>query len=377
MTLEYLRRRTFVRFVPSHMDHFTRIRTRTWRTSRIATAWALIGLFRALMEHNLLVYHGVESSLVVRSMEQLVAALIAGLLGGGAYIFMLRDKLRHMPYFAALLIMALLILMVVGITGAFIPSISDPLSGSFMEHLFSLPWLGEYLYWACLMAGTMLIVRLSDQYGNDAFGYLIGRYHKPRQELRIFMFLDMRSSTSIAEELGHVRYFKLLNELFTDITDPILYSRGDIYQYVGDEISVSWPLRQGITRQRCIRCFLDIRAKLQRRAPHYEARYGIAPAFKAGFHYGEVTVGEVGLVKKERIFSGDVVNTTARIQDTCNEYGVDNLISKELLDLLQPLGKLKVRGIGSIALRGKRSTMSLWTLEPENPATAVHALDPG
>ncbi|MBK7382791.1 MAG: adenylate/guanylate cyclase domain-containing protein [Flavobacteriales bacterium] len=357
------------------MDPYTRVRTRTMRTLRIAAAWALIGLFRALLEHNLLIHHGLNSSLLDRGTEELIAALLAGFFGGGVYIFLLRDKLRHVPYFAALSIVASMILLVVMITGALVPSIGDPMGGSFKDRLLSLPWLAEYLYWACLMASTMLIVRLSDQYGNDAFGYLIGRYHKPRQELRIFMFLDMRSSTSIAEELGHVRYFKLLNELFTDITDPILYSRGDIYQYVGDEISVSWPLRQGISRQRCIRCFLDIRAKLQRRGPYYKERYGIAPAFKAGFHYGEVTVGEVGLMKKERIFSGDVVNTAARIQDTCNEYGVDNLISKELLDLLQPLGKLKVRGIGSIALRGKRSTMSLWTLEPESPATAVHALD--
>ncbi|MEO8587887.1 MAG: adenylate/guanylate cyclase domain-containing protein, partial [Flavobacteriales bacterium] len=170
---------------------------------------------------------------------------------------------------------------------------------------------------------------------------------------------------------GHVKYFQLLNELYADITDPIVYSRGEIYQYVGDEISVSWPLRRGVGRLRCIRCFLDIRAKLQRRAKHYEQRYGLLPAFKAGFHYGQVTTGEVGLVKKERIFSGDVVNTAARIQNSCNAHGVDNLMSRELLDLLRPQAKFAVREIGSIALKGKRHTTSLWTIEHEDAMPVV------
>ncbi|MCB0764475.1 MAG: adenylate/guanylate cyclase domain-containing protein, partial [Flavobacteriales bacterium] len=175
-------------------------------------------------------------------------------------------------------------------------------------------------------------------------------------------FLDMRSSTTIAEELGHVKYFQLLNELYTDITDPVVDARGEIYQYVGDEVSVSWPLRRGIGRQRCIRCFLNIRAKLQRRSAYYEQRYGLVPMFKAGFHYGQVTTGEVGSVKKERIFSGDVVNTAARIQNSCNAHGVDNLLSKELLDVLQLPSSYVVREIGNIDLRGKRNAMSLWTI---------------
>jgi adenylate cyclase len=93
------------------------------------------------------------------------------------------------------------------------------------------------------------------------------------------------------------------------------------------------------------------------------------PTFKAGFHYGQVTTGEVGLVKRERIFSGDVVNTAARIQNTCNEYGVDNLIPKALLDLLRLPASYNLREIGAIGLRGKREPISLWTivLDEEKP----------
>lgn len=356
------------------MDHpLASTRLRLLRTLRITLAWVVIGLVGALFEHNVLVEQGVDDDLMRRIDVNFFRALATGLLGGGVYIFLLRDLLRGKAYFVAAGIMAVVMLLVltaaeaiaIGTHGA------ENLAQSLAERLFSLRFLGLYLYWTLLMSGTMLMVRLNDQYGNGGVAYLTGRYHKPRQELRLFMFLDMRSSTAIAEKLGHVKYFQLLNELYRDITDPILYSRGEIYQYVGDEISVSWPLRRGVRRQRCIRCFLDIRTKLRKRAKHYETRYGIIPTFKAGFHYGQVTTGEVGLVKRERIYSGDVVNTAARIQNTCNAHGVDNLISKDLLDVLHLPGNYNTREIGSIALRGKQHPTSLWTIVHGDTEPAV------
>ena len=62
--------------------------------------------------------------------------------------------------------------------------------------------------------------------------FIRGKYHKPREEERIFMFLDMKSSTKIAEQLGHVRFYTLLNELFHEISQPVLQTKAEIYQYV-------------------------------------------------------------------------------------------------------------------------------------------------
>lgn len=355
----------------ARMDQMSRLRSKLQRTLRITLAWVVVALVAALFEHNIWTGLGVDSQVLDRVDERFLIALLAGLLGGGIYIFLLRDQLRKIPYFKALGLMVVGILMIMVLAFAWWPARNSPnMLAEVSDNLFSLRFLGHYLYWSLLMGASMLMVRLNDQYGSGSLSYLTGRYHKPRQEMRIFMFLDMRSSTAIAEQLGHVKYFQLLNELFTDITDPIVYSRGEIYQYVGDEISVTWTLRNGVRRQRCIRCFLDIRSKLKRRSQHYKDRYGIIPTFKAGFHYGPVTTGEVGLVKRERIYSGDVVNTAARIQNTCNEYGVDNLLSKDLLEILHLPATYRTREIGSIALRGKRESTSLWTIEHADTVAA-------
>ena len=176
------------------------------------------------------------------------------------------------------------------------------------------------------------------------------------------MPLDMRSSTSIAEKIGIEKYFNLLNDLFSDITDTILNNEGEIYQYVGDEIVISWSIKKGIRNANCLRCFTQIQEKLTVLRPIYEKKYKLIPEFKAGLHYGLVMAGEIGVIKKDIIYSGDVLNTTARIQEQCNQYSVDILISKETFDLLSDTDRYKLVPLGSIELRGKERKIDLNTI---------------
>jgi hypothetical protein len=138
---------------------------------------------------------------------------------------------------------------------------------------------------------------------------LTGKYYRPRDEERIFMFLDLRSSTAIAEQIGHKRFFEFLRELFQDVTRPVVESRGEIYQYVGDEV----PVERGLQDANCIACFFRIEQAIAAKGAEYLDRFGVAPAFKAGVHVGEATVGEIGVVKKDIVYSGDVLNTTSRM----------------------------------------------------------------
>ena len=73
--------------------------------------------------------------------------------------------------------------------------------------------------------------------------------------------------------------------------------------------------------------------------------------------------GEVGVVKRDIVYSGDVLNTTARIQSKCNELGVNILFSEYLLDKLSlSLGSLHSRRIGNMELRGKQQNVDLYTI---------------
>ena len=174
------------------------------------------------------------------------------------------------------------------------------------------------------------------------------------------MFLDLKSSTSVAEELGHVRYFAFLNDFFKDLTEPILATHGVIYQYVGDEIVISWTPHEGLKGDRCIRCFFECRTAIESRASYYRHVYGVVPAFRAGMHIGRATVGEVGSMKKEIVFSGDALNTCARIQSLCKEHEKDLLVSGELADALTEAGgEVAGENMGEVSLRGRRRPVRL------------------
>ncbi len=145
----------------------------------------------------------------------------------------------------------------------------------------------------------------------------------------------MKSSTTIAENLGHVKYFEMLRAYYSDLSDPIIKYTGEIYQYVGDELVVSWKLKNGLQDNNCIECFFAMKAAIRKQTEKYNEKFGLLPEFKAGFHVGKVTTGEIGVIKKEIIFTGDVLNTAARIQGLCNLFEVDILISADLKKMLK------------------------------------------
>jgi adenylate cyclase len=78
---------------------------------------------------------------------------------------------------------------------------------------------------------------------------------------------------------------------------------------------------------------------------------------------GKVTTGEIGVIKKEITFSGDVLNTTARIQGLCNTYKVDLLTSEKLINALESNEAFKLKALGEAELRGRNEKINLFTIE--------------
>jgi len=215
---------------------------------------------------------------------------------------------------------------------------------------------------------SLIYSTISENIGHHLFlNFISGKYHQPKIEKRIFMFLDMKSSTTIAEALGHIKYFKLLDTYYKIMSDPIINSLGEIYQYIGDEIVISWKPDKGINQANCIKCFFDIQDQLNKQNEFLYNEFGFEIGFKAGIHFGEATIGEIGDLKKEIVFTGDVLNTTARIQSLCKELKSDLLISGAIKELL-PHSNYQYSSKGKIELKGRNKKEELFsvTLEKAN-----------
>lgn len=218
-----------------------------------------------------------------------------------------------------------------------------------------------YFFMSLLIA---FINQVNKKYGPGVLvPLLLGRYRTPREEEKIFMFMDLKSSTVTAERLGHLKYSAFIRDCFADVNEVLYPFKAQVYQYVGDEIVVMWPVSEGLREWSCVKFFFAVVEQLKIRRGYYLGRYGLLPAFKAGMHMGKVTAVEIGEIKKDIAYHGDTLNTAARIQSICNEYGSDFLASGHVI---QHLGKnefFRLHRLGSIALKGKSENTELISIE--------------
>jgi len=231
-------------------------------------------------------------------------------------------------------------------------------------------WFTNKRFWAFIFYIVISSVVFSfvkiaiERFGSGVFfKILMGKYTNPKEEERIFMFLDLKDSTAIAEKLGHHKYSQFIQDCFLDLNEIVLKYDAEIYQYVGDEAVLSWPYKKGLTNNNCLGLFFAFQDQRQSRKNYYQEKYNIFPEFKAGLHGGALMVAEVGSVKKELAYHGDVINTTARIQAECNKYNVTLLLSEILLQDLKIDDLSTSKSLGNILLKGKQEEVKIHTVE--------------
>ncbi|MGD8778718.1 MAG: hypothetical protein PVH88_07115 [Ignavibacteria bacterium] len=111
--------------------------------------------------------------------------------------------------------------------------------------------------------------------------YFWGKPDEPLCDTRIFMFMDLISSTTYAEKLGSSKYSKFIKGIYQELDEFVLETKGNIYQYVGDEVVVVWPLNEGLRDYNCIRFLFLFEGRMTELKEEFEDKYGIFPKFKA------------------------------------------------------------------------------------------------
>ena len=218
-----------------------------------------------------------------------------------------------------------------------------------------------------------LITQVSKHFGKGGLVKLLsGKYHRPKKEERIFMFLDMRSSTALAEKLGEMKYSLLLKEFFLDISIPIDKNHGNIFQYVGDEVVITWEVSDERSYLHAVNCFFDIKNKILKEKDKYINKFGLMPEFKAGVHSGVIVTTMVGFYKRDIVFHGDTINTTSRIQELCNDLNAELLISENLYNKLTLNSSFIFNELGEFFLKGKEIAIKLYSVEKKEHEKRIH-----
>lgn len=180
----------------------------------------------------------------------------------------------------------------------------------------------------------------------------------PSEENRIFLFLDLNDSTAIAERMGHVKYSMFLSRFFSDFHACLRKTKGKIYQYVGDEVVVSWPYSQKNIQESVmvVNHFYNALAKL---AQVYQKNFNCIPSFKAALHQGKVAVARIGIRK---VYHGDILNTCARMLELASRFKMGLVASCSIAEGMKEKQNYRVSEIEDVMLRGKAQPVKIYAI---------------
>ncbi|WP_050424714.1 adenylate/guanylate cyclase domain-containing protein [Bradyrhizobium tropiciagri] len=183
--------------------------------------------------------------------------------------------------------------------------------------------------------------------------FVTGRYHAPVEEDRFVLFVDIAGSTGLAERLGGIGIHRFLDRTFRLLTRSVVDYRGEVLNYVGDEIIVTWAEQSGAVDCRPLRCFVAMRLALQKAAPQFEREFGAVPQIRGSLHFGPVIVGEIGDVKRAIVFNGDVMNTAARLEELSRKVDGGFLASRAAMARFAAPPPFPVSDLGTLPIRGR------------------------
>ena len=345
------------------ISHVNQLRIKT--VLFIAAFWTSIDLVIFLMNPHPQ-YH--PNSILSREIFMFIISLVMGYL----IVFQLRKFFRGFPLWmnfftksVILLVSALVLTFIIQFfNSVFVLGNSAQATIDEISHyaLHKNWFIRKIVYWISIFFVTQLILIINEKYSPGVFiQILTGRYIQPKVENRIIMFMDLKDSTPIAEKLGHSVYFEFIREFIYLISLAIIEFEGIIYQYVGDEVVCSWINTEKNT-VKCLNAVIQSRKNIQKRSSYFKRKYHVVPEFRVGINVGEVTVGEIGVLKKDLAMSGDTMNTTARIRSACNELNHHFIVSKDFVEA-SGLKPWQTESLGLVDLKGKDESIELFSLK--------------
>jgi adenylate cyclase len=224
-------------------------------------------------------------------------------------------------------------------------------------------WFG-FIYSAAVSVAVNLGFGIANIIGPRALrNFITGRYHSPIEENRFVLFVDIAGSTGLAEQLGGVGIHRFLDRTFRLLTLTVVDYRGEVLNYVGDEVIVTWPEDVGAIDCRPLQCFVAMRGALAEASRQFEREFGAAPKIRGSLHFGPVIVGEIGDVKRAIVFNGDVMNTGGRLEELSRKVDGGFLASRAAMERFSSVPPFAVRDLGRLPIRGRVDGIDVIGLE--------------
>lgn len=171
------------------------------------------------------------------------------------------------------------------------------------------------------------------------------------------MFSDIRSFTSLSEDMSPEENFNFLNDYLSRVSPVIRANNGFIDKYIGDSVMALFPesaddaIRGAIAMQKQLQLYNEYRQQHNR----------VPIAIGIGVHTGCLMLGTIG--ERERMEStaiADAVNLASRLEGLTKIYGATLIISGQTLCQVADFSEYNYRFLDCVNVKGKSSSVSVF-----------------
>ena len=168
------------------------------------------------------------------------------------------------------------------------------------------------------------------------------------------LFSDIRSFTTLTEELGPQGTVTLLNEYFSIMMNCITQEGGMLDKFIGDAMMAEFgiPVPHDDDPDRAMRAAISMIKELQA-LNALRATRGQKPILMGiGLNTDTIVSGNIGSPKRmDYTAIGDGVNLASRLESACKEYSAQILCSENTYRKLR--GSYRAREIDRVVVKGK------------------------
>ena len=177
------------------------------------------------------------------------------------------------------------------------------------------------------------------------------------------LFSDIRSFTTLTEELGAQGTVALLNEYFTLMVQCITDEGGMLDKFIGDALMAEFgiPLKHEDDPDRAMRAAIKMINELNalNRLRHTRGQKPILMGI--GLNTDTIVSGNIGSPKRmDYTVIGDGVNLASRLESACKEYSAQILASEATVKKLN--GSFRMREIDLVVVKGKTEPVSVYEI---------------
>ena len=177
------------------------------------------------------------------------------------------------------------------------------------------------------------------------------------------LFSDIRSFTTLTEELGAQGTVALLNEYFSIMVNCITQEGGMLDKFIGDAIMAEFgiPIPHDDDPDRAMRAAISMITELLVLNAHRGARGQKPILMGIGLNTDTIVSGNIGSPKRmDYTVIGDGVNLASRLESACKEYSAQILCSENTYRKLK--GSYRAREVDKVVVKGKTEPVGVYEI---------------